>query len=91
VQGLRDALNGAEITADMVAPSTLGEKCWVRWPYLQVRLPWQPQPRVRPCHITAICRGHQPLPRHEEFAAPGTVVPVVSCWPLSLARWASDG
>lgn len=37
VQGLRDALNGAEITADMVAPSTLGEKCWVRWPYLQVR------------------------------------------------------
>jgi hypothetical protein len=61
-QGLRDALNGAEITADMVAPSTLGEKCWVRWPYLQVRFPLSPQPGVRPRQAAAIfCLGQMRL------------------------------
>lgn len=36
-QPLRDSCNGVEITTDMVAGTTLGERCWVKWPYLQVR------------------------------------------------------
>ncbi len=38
MQPLRDSTNGVEITANMVAGTTLGERCWVKWPYLQVHL-----------------------------------------------------
>ena len=76
MQGLRDALNGAEITADMVAPSTLGEKCWVRWPYLQVRFPRNHSPGFRPCQVAATCRGHR-LPEKDDPASHNAVALVV--------------
>lgn len=26
---------GTTVTAEMVSPALLGQRCWVRWPYLQ--------------------------------------------------------
>lgn len=53
LQPLRDAVGGVEITADMVAGTTLGERCWVRWPYLQVPRPLQPQAHLGCCLTSA--------------------------------------
>lgn len=38
LKDLRSGGGGATITAAMVAPSLLGARCYVSWPYLQVRV-----------------------------------------------------
>lgn len=35
VQNKLGAPGAPKVTASMVAPTLLGQRCWVRWPYLQ--------------------------------------------------------
>jgi hypothetical protein len=35
---MREGAGAAAISARLVAPMLLGQRCWVRWPYLQEAL-----------------------------------------------------